>query len=87
MTSVHGVPAKFYLPTQISYIIDEVMWPKFGNSNISMREVIFEGFDQKNHFFGVWSWFKFNNLEVALVMALKFYTSVAKGLKLKVRKF
>ena len=52
-----------------------------------MREVIFEGFDQKNHFFGVWSWFKFNNLEVELVMALKFYTSVAKGLKLKVREF
>ena len=29
----------------------------------------------------------FNNLGQALVMDLKFYTSVAKGLKLKVRKF
>ena len=34
-----------------------------------------------------WSWFKFNNLGLALDMALKFYTSVAKGLKLKVRMF
>ena len=31
------------------------------------------------------SWFNFNNLELALGMALKFYTSVGKGLKLKVR--
>ena len=30
--------------------------------------------------------FKLNNLVLALDMALKFYTSVAKGLKLKVRK-
>ena len=34
-----------------------------------------------------WSWLKFNNLGLALAMVLKFYTSVAKGLKLKVRKF
>ena len=34
-----------------------------------------------------WSWFKFNNLGVALGENLKFYTSVAKGLKQKVRKF
>ena len=31
-------------------------------------------------------WFKFNNLELALGMAWKFYTSVAKDLKLEVRK-
>ena len=30
--------------------------------------------------------FKFNNLELALGIALKFYTSVEEGLKLKVRK-
>ena len=28
-----------------------------------------------------WSWFKFNNLALAVSMALKFYTSVAKVLK------
>ena len=29
-----------------------------------------------------WSWFKFNNLALAVSMALKFYTSVAKVLKI-----
>ena len=56
-----------------------------------MREVITAsillGFDQKNRFFEGWSWFKFNNLGLALGTNLKFYTSVTKGLKLKVRKF
>ena len=41
---------------------------------------ILEGIDQKNYLF-------LNNLGLALGIALKFYTSVAKGLKLKVRKF
>ena len=67
------------------------MWPKFGNPSISMREVIITSnlyrFDQKNHLFEGWYWFKFNNLGLALSMTLKFYTSVSKGLKLKVRKF
>ena len=56
-----------------------------------MREVIINsilyGFDQKNHFFEEWSWFKFNNLGLALGTNLNFCISVAKGLKLKVRKF
>ena len=55
-----------------------------------MREVIIisilYGLDQKNRFEG-WSWFKFNNVRLALGMNLKFHTSVAKELKLKVRKF
>ena len=34
-----------------------------------------------------WSWFKFNNLGLALRMTLKFHTSVAKVLKLKLKKF
>ena len=33
------------------------------------------------------SWFNFNNLGLALGTNLKFYNNVAKGLKLKVRKF
>ena len=33
------------------------------------------------------SWFKLNNLGLALGIVLKFYKSVANGLKLKVRKF
>ena len=42
---------------------------------------------RKTAFFEGWSSFKFNNLGLALGTNLKFYTSVAKGLKLKVRKF
>ena len=34
-----------------------------------------------------WSWFKFNNFGLALGRNLKSYTSVAKGIKLKVREF
>ena len=44
-------------------------------------------FDLKKQFFEGWSWFKFNDLGLALGMVLKFYTSVTKGLKLNVRKF
>ena len=42
---------------------------------------------RKTAFFEGWSWFKFNNLELTLGTDSKFYTSVAKGLKLKARKF
>ena len=90
ITLVHDVTNKF-LSRDSNYIVYVVMWPKFGSSNISMREVIMisilQGFDQKNCFFWRWFWFKFNNLGLALGMNLEFYTSVAKGLKLKVRKF
>ena len=34
-----------------------------------------------------WSWFKFNNLGLAIDTNLKLYTSLSKGLKRKVRKF
>ena len=77
------------------------MWPKFGNSSISMREVIIEKFSHfhersyqfykdltKNTiFFDGCSWLKFNNLGLALGMAFKIHTSMKKGLKQKVRKF
>ena len=42
---------------------------------------------RKTALFGRWSRFKFNNLGLALGTKLKFYNSVTKGLKLKVRKF
>ena len=60
-----------------------------GYSSIFMREVIISqiiyGFVQKTDFEG-WSWFNVNNLGLALGMALKFYSSVAKRLKLEVKK-
>ena len=84
--SVHDGTKKT-LSRDSNYIVDVVVWPKSRNSSISMREVIIIsillGFDQKNHFFEEWSWFKFNNLWQALDMALKFYTTVVKGSKLK----
>ena len=64
------------------------MWPTFGS--ISMTEVIITsilyGFDKKNLFLERCSWLKFNNLELGLGVALKFYTSVAKRLKLQIKK-
>ena len=52
-----------------------------------MREVVYKDLTRKTTLFEVWSWFKFNNLGLGLVMILKFYTNVAKRLKLKARKF
>ena len=37
--SVHDVNNKI-LSRDSNYIVDVVMWPKFGNSSISMRDVI-----------------------------------------------
>ena len=42
---------------------------------------------RKTAFFEGWSWFKFNNLGLALGTNLKLYISVAKGLKIQVTKF
>ena len=56
-----------------------------------MREIviisIYKDLTRKIAFFDGWSWFKLNNLGLALGTNLKFYASVAKRLKLKVRKF
>ena len=88
ITPVYGVTNKI-LSHDSNYVVDMFMWPKFCNSTISMRKVITTsillGFDQKNCFFK--GWFKFNHLVLALDTNLTFYTSVAKDLKLKVRKY
>ena len=55
-----------------------------------MREVILNSIYKnltKKHFFKAWSWFKFNNLDVALGMSLKVYTSVTKVLEPKFKNF
>ena len=41
---------------------------------------------EKNNFFEGWYWFKFNNLELELSANLKFYSKLAKGVKLKLQK-
>ena len=52
--SIHDATNKI-LSRDSNYIVDVVMWPKFGNSSTSMREVIItsilQRFDQKSHFF------------------------------------
>ena len=88
--TVHELTNKI-LSCDSNYTVDALMWPKFSNSSISMRKVtitsILWGFDQKNNILEGCSWFKFNNLGLALGVALKFYRNVIKGLKLRVRKF
>ena len=82
--SVHDIISK-NLSRESNDSVNVVMWSKFGNSSISVREVfitsILQQFDQKNRFFDGWSWFKSNNLGLALGRNLKFYISLAKGLK------
>ena len=65
------------------------MWSKFSNSSISVKVYHNLNFIRigSDHFFDGWSWLEFNNLGLALGTNLKFYTTVAKGLKLKVKKF
>ena len=56
--SVHDVTNKILSPDS-NYNVNVVMWPMFGNSSISVREVKFQfyitsilwGFDQKTRFF------------------------------------
>ena len=79
--SVYDVINKIYHVAQIilqmwsfdqSLVTLVLLWEKLSS--------ILKGFGQKNHFFERWSWLKLNNLGLALGIALKFYTSVAKGL-------
>ena len=85
--SVDDVTNKI-LSRDSNYIVDVVMWPKLGNFSIPTKNFNFiRIWPEKALFFEGWSWFKFNNLGLAQVTDLKFYTSVAKGLKPKVRKF
>ena len=60
----------------VNVIMDQILVPVG-----FLWETFIYGFVQKTDFEG-WSWFKDNNLGLALVMALEFYNSVAKRLKL-----
>ena len=86
---VHDVTNKI-LSRDSNHIEVVVMWPKCGNSMISMWGVtitsILMVLTRKTNFFDGSSCFKFNKLGLALGMTFKFYTSVGKRLKLKVRK-
>ena len=60
----------------LAFLWEKLSYPQF-----------YKDFPRKTAFFEGWSWFRFNNLVLPLGKNLKFYSSVAKGLKLKVRKF
>ena len=68
---------KNILSRDSNYSVDAFMWQSQFYKDLTRKTTFFEG----------WSWFKFNNLGLTLGTNLKFYTSVAKGLKLKGRKF
>ena len=74
-----------------SHIVNVVMWIKFGNPSITMRELVincfYKNLTKKINFFEGCSWFKFKSLGLTPGMALEFYISVAIELNLKVRKF
>ena len=84
--SVHDVTNKI-LTCHSNYVVVSVMWPKFGNSSISVREVIMTsilyGFDQKFWPILVWPW----NLYQFGKSVKTINTSMVKALKLKFRKF
>ena len=86
----HDVSNKILLHDSNS-ILDVLMWSKFANFSISKREIIITStlykFDQKKLFFDGRCCFKLSALGLALDMTLIFYSSVVKGLKLKVRTF
>ena len=83
-------PAKFYHVIQfilymcscdqilltVAFLWDKLSQPQF-----------YKDLTRKTTFFDGWSWFRFDNLRLPLGINLKFYISVAKGLKQKVRKF
>ena len=57
------------------------------DSNYIADPQFYKDLTRKTAFLEGCSWFKFNSLGLALGTNLKFYTSVAKELKLKVRRF
>ena len=60
-------------------VLDVAIWPKFGNPSIYIREVIITYIEG-------WSWFKFNNFELALGMALEILHQCGKKVETKSRK-
>ena len=88
IVSVHDLMKKM-LSRNSDYIVFVVMWPKFGlifHWEKLSWPLFYKDLTRKTTFFEGPSWFKVKYLGLALDMTLKFYVSVAKGSKLKVRK-
>ena len=82
-------------PTKFHPVIQTILYICSCDQNLVTLAFLWEKLSQpqfykdltrKIAFFEGWSWFKFNNLGLTLGTNLKFYNSLLKGLKLKVRK-
>ena len=73
------------------WIVNEAMWPKFSKASTFMRELIITSvlqvWPEKPLFWQDSLGSSSIKLGLSLGIALKFHTNVARGLKLKVRKF
>ena len=84
MVTILMMPAKLASPGLLTIKIFQnkgydVIIPDYdvANKDLTWKTAFFEG----------WSWFKFSSFGLVLGMTLRFYASVAKALKLKVRNF
>ena len=88
--SANGIINQF-LSRGSNCIVDVVRWPKFVSSSIYIKEVVipqcYNDLARKISSSEGYSWLKFSNLGMALIITLKFYINVEKGSKLKTRKF
>ena len=87
---VHDVTNKI-LSHDSNYVVDLVMWPKFGNSSISMREVIITSilsrFDQKSRFCWRVVLVQVKNFLADTRYKLEILHQCDKKTKLRIRKF
>ena len=83
-------------PTRFCHMTQIILWMwSFDQSLVTLEFVqeklsqpqFYKNLTRKTSFFEGWSWFKLNNLGLALGANLKFYISLSKELKLKFRKF
>ena len=88
MISVHDAIKK---SRDSNCIADIAIWRMFGKFKISIEKLsllqFYKDLTRKTLFVEGWSWFKFNNLALALGMTLKCHKNVAKESKLKVNMF
>ena len=74
--SIHDVINQISSQILLYYITDLLMWPKFGNSSISWEKLLqpqfYKDSTRKTNSLERCSWFRFNNLRLALGMALNF---------------
>ena len=82
-------PRKFFHVTQIimqNWSCDQSLVALVFLRKKLSKPQFYKDLTRKKTFFKAWSWFKFNNLRLAMGMTLKFYTSMAKRVETKSQK-